>query len=183
VDRRSHDSDRGYDVTEGGEGRPLNPRGRTGLAGRGVLGRWGPNQAADPIVTRWQRDAATGEIVRAEGSEGRAILEFVSIERKDNGGWAIPGKSVPVHPQFLLIVRGADDNEKRDILKFLSMESKDNRCWAIPGTSTVFFFLFGILEFVSIERRDNSRYTGRSTIFCFLLICAGKERAVAAWTS
>ncbi|VVC91232.1 unnamed protein product [Leptidea sinapis] len=32
-------------------GYPLNPIGRTGLQGRGVLGRWGPNHAADPIVT------------------------------------------------------------------------------------------------------------------------------------
>lgn len=37
------------------EGRPLNPKGRTGLKGRGVLGRWGPNHAADPVVTRWKR--------------------------------------------------------------------------------------------------------------------------------
>jgi len=29
-----------------------NPMGRTGLIGRGSLGRWGPNHAADPIVTR-----------------------------------------------------------------------------------------------------------------------------------
>lgn len=29
-----------------------NPTGRTGLTGRGLLGRWGPNHAADPIVTR-----------------------------------------------------------------------------------------------------------------------------------
>ena len=28
-------------------GAPLNPRGRTGLRGRGKLGRWGPNRAAD----------------------------------------------------------------------------------------------------------------------------------------
>ncbi|CAH8481882.1 unnamed protein product [Dicrocoelium dendriticum] len=33
-------------------GLPLNPRGRTGITGRGELGRWGPNHAADPIVTR-----------------------------------------------------------------------------------------------------------------------------------
>lgn len=26
--------------------------GRTGLTGRGLLGRYGPNHAADPIVTR-----------------------------------------------------------------------------------------------------------------------------------
>ena len=29
-----------------------NPAGRTGLVGRGLLGRWGPNHAADPIITR-----------------------------------------------------------------------------------------------------------------------------------
>lgn len=29
-----------------------NPLGRTGCKGRGTLGRWGPNHAADPIVTR-----------------------------------------------------------------------------------------------------------------------------------
>lgn len=36
---------------------PRNPIGRTGLQGRGLLGRWGPNHAADPIVTRWKRNA------------------------------------------------------------------------------------------------------------------------------
>lgn len=29
-----------------------NRHGRTGLRGRGLLGRFGPNHAADPIVTR-----------------------------------------------------------------------------------------------------------------------------------
>ena len=33
-------------------GRPLNPRGRTGMTGRGLLGRWGPNHAADLLLTR-----------------------------------------------------------------------------------------------------------------------------------
>lgn len=33
-------------------GRPLNPRGRTGLRGRGLLGRWGPNHAIDLLLTR-----------------------------------------------------------------------------------------------------------------------------------
>ena len=27
--------------------------GRTGMTGRGLLGRFGPNHAADPIVTRY----------------------------------------------------------------------------------------------------------------------------------
>ena len=30
-----------------------NPMGRTGMIGRGLLGRWGPNHAADPVVTRY----------------------------------------------------------------------------------------------------------------------------------
>jgi len=34
-------------------GFPLNPRGRTGLRGRGLLGLWGPNHTTDPIVTRF----------------------------------------------------------------------------------------------------------------------------------
>ncbi|CAG2212783.1 NUDT9 [Mytilus edulis] len=42
-----------YEVVDG---LPLNPVGRTGIKHRGCLGRWGPNHAADPIVTRiWRR--------------------------------------------------------------------------------------------------------------------------------
>ena len=47
VDRRSHLGK--YSIVNG---LPRNPIGRTGLTGRGLLGRWGPNHAADPIVTR-----------------------------------------------------------------------------------------------------------------------------------
>lgn len=36
-----------------------NPVGRTGISGRGCLGRWGPNHAADPIVTRLVLENAT----------------------------------------------------------------------------------------------------------------------------
>ena len=48
VNRQSHESEYQQDKA----GRPLNIRGRTGLQGRGILGRWGPNHAADPVVTR-----------------------------------------------------------------------------------------------------------------------------------
>lgn len=57
--------------------RPLNPRGRTGISGRGELGCWGPNRAADPIVTRFNPN--TGAI------------EALLIERVDSGDLAIPG--------------------------------------------------------------------------------------------
>jgi ADP-ribose pyrophosphatase len=61
-------------------GTPQNPIGRTGLRGRGLLGKWGPNHAADPIVTRDHPD--TGK------------LQVVAIQRKDTKQWAIPGGMV-----------------------------------------------------------------------------------------
>ncbi|XP_025053048.1 ADP-ribose pyrophosphatase, mitochondrial isoform X4 [Alligator sinensis] len=70
-------------------GRPRNPVGRTGLVGRGLLGRWGPNHAADPIITRWKRDKSGSRI--AHPVSGKNILQFVAIKRKDCGEWAIPG--------------------------------------------------------------------------------------------
>jgi ADP-ribose pyrophosphatase len=36
-----------------GDNAPVNPKGRTGIYGPGLLGKNGPNQAADPIFTRW----------------------------------------------------------------------------------------------------------------------------------
>ena len=59
---------------------PLNPGGRTGMTDRGRLGKWGPNHAADPLVTRYHPE--TGE------------LQLVVIKRKDTGAWALPGGMV-----------------------------------------------------------------------------------------
>ncbi|KAK7167570.1 hypothetical protein R3I94_001839 [Phoxinus phoxinus] len=87
VDRRSHDGL--YLILNG---KPLNPHGRTGLEGRGLLGRWGPNHAADPIVTRWKRDSE-GQRVHHSTSQ-LPMLQFVSIKRLDCGEWAIPGGMV-----------------------------------------------------------------------------------------
>lgn len=71
-----------YEPSHFEDGRPRNPRGPTGLRGRGVLGKYGANFAADPIVFR---------IHQADGSEH---LQMVSIQRRDNGKWAIPGGMV-----------------------------------------------------------------------------------------
>ncbi|KRX83187.1 ADP-ribose pyrophosphatase, mitochondrial [Trichinella sp. T6] len=57
-------------------GRPLNPVGRTGMSGRGCLGRWGPNHAVDPIVTRWK--CQTDGTIQVNGRTNRPILQFVS---------------------------------------------------------------------------------------------------------
>ena len=67
-----------------------NPVGRTGMIGRGLLGRWGPNHAVDPIVSRWKRDAKGSKII----ADGKPVLEFVAILRNDTRDWAIPGVSL-----------------------------------------------------------------------------------------
>ncbi|CAG2212782.1 NUDT9 [Mytilus edulis] len=74
-----------YEVVDG---LPLNPVGRTGIKHRGCLGRWGPNHAADPIMEKNQDD----EIVK--GKDGKQVMEFVSIQRRDNREWAIPGGKI-----------------------------------------------------------------------------------------
>ena len=38
-------------------------------------------------VCRWKRDAAGGKVLK----EGKPVMEFVAIRRKDTGSWAIPG--------------------------------------------------------------------------------------------
>ncbi|XP_054615235.1 ADP-ribose pyrophosphatase, mitochondrial isoform X2 [Dunckerocampus dactyliophorus] len=98
VDRRSFEGS--YKVEDG---KPLNPHGRTGLTGRGLLGRWGPNHAADPIVTRWKVDAK-GEKIHHPVSK-KPILQFVSIKRKDCGEWAIPGGMVDPGEQVSLTLQ------------------------------------------------------------------------------
>ena len=53
-------------------GAPINPSGRTGMTGRGLLGKWGPNHAADPVVTRWHVDSKSGK-------QSKKFIEFVVI--------------------------------------------------------------------------------------------------------
>ena len=84
-------------------GAPLNPRGRTGVAGRGLLGRWGPNHAADPIVTR--HHPQTGK------------LQVVAVHREDTGQYAIPGGmsdagakwNKKMHDSFMAELTESDD--------------------------------------------------------------------------
>ena len=67
------------------ESRPLNPRGRTGLTGRGMLGRWGANPAVSAVVTRLNAAADSIEILvgRREHQLG------LSLPR----GFLFPGES------------------------------------------------------------------------------------------
>lgn len=53
------------------------------------MGRFGPNHAADPIVTRWVRN----EFGEREEIDGRDVLQFIAIKREDTKEWALPGVS------------------------------------------------------------------------------------------
>ena len=55
------------------------------MSGRGLLGRWGPNHAGDPVVTRWAKD---------QNDHKKKVLEIVLIRRKDTGESALPGGMV-----------------------------------------------------------------------------------------
>ena len=56
-----------YAVDE--QGRPLNPAGRTGIAGRGLLGRWGVNPAVSAVIARIDGDRVEILVGRRGGPE------------------------------------------------------------------------------------------------------------------
>lgn len=62
------------------ENAPRNPCGRTGIGKRGILGKWGPNQAADVLVTRYS--PVSGKLL--------VLLQL----RADTQEWAMPGGMV-----------------------------------------------------------------------------------------
>ena len=98
---------------------PVNPIGRTGMYGPGLLGKNGPNQTADPIFTRWApftvkpliqaikniRSLFTFSITCAHifvvfGTILKELLlliphlQMIAIQRSDTKDWAIPGGMV-----------------------------------------------------------------------------------------
>ncbi|KOB65543.1 putative transient receptor potential-related channel 7 [Operophtera brumata] len=81
-------------------GYPLNPIGRTGIVGRGVLGRWGPNHGADTV--------------------------FVAIKRGDTGEWALPGGMVdPGEKETETAVREFQE----EAINCLDMTEEENKDW------------------------------------------------------
>jgi ADP-ribose pyrophosphatase len=100
-------------------GYPLNPIGPTGIRGRGVLGKWGPNCAADPLVTRWKRDDSNNIIL----VNSFPILQFVAIKRRDTGDMAIPGGMVEPGEEMSLTAKREFGEEALNSLEM----SEDSR--------------------------------------------------------
>ncbi|ELV10344.1 Transient receptor potential cation channel subfamily M member 2 [Tupaia chinensis] len=70
-------------------GLPLNPMGRTGLRGRGILSYFGPNHVLHPVVTRWRRNQ-DGAICR---ESIKKMLEVLVMKHPLSEHWALPGGS------------------------------------------------------------------------------------------
>ncbi|KAL5012140.1 hypothetical protein ScPMuIL_010691 [Solemya velum] len=70
-------------------GIPRNPRGRTGMRGRGRLWRWGPNHSVRVILSRWKVKANGGPSDYMK-VEGKHVLEFIVVQRKDTGETTLP---------------------------------------------------------------------------------------------
>ncbi|XP_035691921.1 ADP-ribose pyrophosphatase, mitochondrial-like [Branchiostoma floridae] len=104
-------------------GLPRNPMGRTGLKGRGLLGKWGPNHAADPIVTRW-KVSSSGQVEKHPKS-GDPILQFVAIKRGDTGEWAIPGGMVDAGETVSLTLKREFGEETMNSLLATPEEKKE----------------------------------------------------------
>ncbi|XP_060098023.1 transient receptor potential cation channel subfamily M member 2 isoform X3 [Heteronotia binoei] len=72
------------------DGLPLNPMGRTGLRGQGILRFFGPNHALHPVVTRWRRNL-DGSIAR---KSLKKMLEVLIVKFPLSDHWALPGGSL-----------------------------------------------------------------------------------------
>ena len=62
-----------------------NPMGRTGIRGKGVLWRWGPNHVIKAVVTRWRRKYTADLLPTASYLyvEGKRVLEFITVPKNE----------------------------------------------------------------------------------------------------
>jgi ADP-ribose pyrophosphatase len=73
------------------DGRPLHPFGRTGIAGRGALGRWGPNLSVVALVTRQRPGEGSNEVLLGGRGAGDPLLPpqgFVRPGEDPEVAWA-----------------------------------------------------------------------------------------------
>jgi ADP-ribose pyrophosphatase len=86
------------------KGLPLNPFGRTGLAGRGVLGKWGANFAVDGLITSIH--------------PGSGFFHVLAIVRGDTGETAFPGGMADLDETAL-------ETRNRELAEELSITEED----------------------------------------------------------
>ena len=68
--------------------------GRTGIRGKGVLWRWGPNHVIKAVCTRWrQKYTAENQQAGYLYVEGKRLLEFIAVRREGDSEsvYGLPG--------------------------------------------------------------------------------------------
>ena len=150
-------------------GAPLNPYGRTGMKGRGLLGKWGPNHAADPIVTRLHPESGK--------------LQMVAIERKDTGEWAIPGGMVDPGEQVSATVKREFEEETGNVPEGQRVEYQAHVQQLFSSGETVY------RGYVDDPRNTDNAWMETTAMWfhCdellgrLLTLAAGDDAARAAW--
>ena len=88
-----------------------NPKGKTGLRGRGLLGRWGPNHAADCLVTRLDPQTGDPQVL---------VVERVDGDNNSSLAWPAgmvePGDDVPATLRAELTQEALKDSDAVDRL-------------------------------------------------------------------
>lgn len=87
-----------------------NPQGKTGIRGRGELGRWGPNHAADTIVTRTKEDGTHQALLCTKNvGDGQSFLCWPA-------GMVEPGQTVAQTLRAELTQEALEDSDVVDRL-------------------------------------------------------------------
>jgi len=68
------------------DGDPMNPVGRTGLKGRGLLQKWGPNKFAVTVITRWARPG-TGNVFSIKNKQ---VIEVLLVKNDKDSPYTLP---------------------------------------------------------------------------------------------
>jgi ADP-ribose pyrophosphatase YjhB (NUDIX family) len=143
VNRKSHTGPLSFDPDTN---LPLNPLGRTGLTGRGFLGRWGPNHATDCLLVRFKDNK----------------LQVVLAYRSRDNEWAIPGGMVdfdesPINTMFREVKEETGLDFCSQIKNYFFSEDQPDCCDTIFPNSPDFISWTGAKCQVDDDRNtDNS---------------------------
>jgi ADP-ribose pyrophosphatase len=159
---------------------PINPIGRTGISGRGLLGKWGPNHAADPVLTKWKTDESTKNKI-IDSISGKPILMFVAILRKNDNEWAIPGGMVDPGETISMTLKREFTEEALNSLSDSQSEININQIF-----QNGYLLYQGYVD--DPRNTDNSwmetqvfNYHDDANIFSFLKLKAGSDAADVCW--
>jgi len=109
------------------DGQPLNPKGRTGLTGRGELERWGPNHITLSLISRWAKRDNKLIVIN-----NLRVLEVIAIRRTGYDLWDLPNGYIDVgetisggHKRnFMECVLGYNETTGVEKLKMMQMTDR-----------------------------------------------------------